>query len=130
MIQSQDTRSYEILYSYYYTQSSLKLRIFQKSNYQITEMEQQILKAINHIKYVSKKGVTISGIQRFSKKKKTTTAFDETSLGEIICKMQQNIKIDGKFKIMNPIYDDENFAEDLSKLIRKLFIQENQSMLH
>ena len=25
-------------------------------------MEQQILKAINHIKYVSKKGVTISGI--------------------------------------------------------------------
>ena len=68
MIQSQDTRSYEILYSYYYTQSSLKLRIFQKSNYQITEMEQQILKAINHIKYVSKKGVTISGIQRFLKK--------------------------------------------------------------
>ena len=32
-------------------------------------MEQQILKAINHIKYISKKGVTISGIQRFLKKK-------------------------------------------------------------
>ena len=31
-------------------------------------MEQQVLKAINHIKYVSKKGVTISGIQRFLKK--------------------------------------------------------------
>ena len=129
MIQSQDTRSYEILYSYYYTQSSLKLRIFQKSNYQITEMEQQILKAINHIRYVSRKGVTISGIQRFLKKK-STTAFDETSLGEIICKMQQNGKIDGKLKIMNPIYDDKNFAEDLSKLIRKLFIQKNQSILH
>ena len=68
MIQSQDTRSYEILYSYYYTQSSLKLRIFQKSNYQITEMEQQILKVINHVKCVSKKVVTITGIQRFSKK--------------------------------------------------------------
>ena len=26
--------------------------------------------------------------------------------------MQQNGKIDGKFKIMNPIYDDKNFAED------------------
>ena len=79
--------------------------------------------------YVSKKGVTISGIQRFLKKKSTTT-FDETSLGEIICEMQQNGEIDGKFKIMNPIYDDKNFAEDLSKLIRKLFIQKNQSMLH
>ena len=31
-------------------------------------MEQQILKVINHIKHVSKKGVTISGIQRFLKK--------------------------------------------------------------
>ena len=68
VIQSQDTRYFEIFYSYYYTQSSLISRIFRKSNYQITEMEQQILKAINHIKYVSKKGVTISGIQRFLKK--------------------------------------------------------------
>ena len=96
---------------YYYTQSSLKLCTFQKNNYQTTEMEQQILKAINHIKYVSKKGVTISGIQRFLKKKSTTT-FDETSVGEIICEMQQNGKIDGKFKIINPIYDDKNFPED------------------
>ena len=31
-------------------------------------MKQQILKAINHVKYVSRKGVTISGIQRFLKK--------------------------------------------------------------
>ena len=51
-------------------------------------MEQQILKAINDIKYVSKTGVTITSIQRFLKKKSTTT-FDETSLGEIICEMQQ-----------------------------------------
>ena len=66
-------------------------------------MEQQILKAIDHIKYVSKKGVTISGIQRFLKK--STTTFEETSLGEIICEMQQNGKTDNhKFKIMNPIY--------------------------
>ena len=36
-------------------------------------MEQQILKAINHTKYVSKKGVTISGIQRLLKKKSTIT---------------------------------------------------------
>ena len=74
-------------------------------------MKQQILKAINHVKYVSKKGVTISGIQRFLKKK-STTIFDETSLEEIICKMQQNGKIDGKFKIMNPIYKEKNLAED------------------
>ena len=47
----------------------IEISHFLKSNYQITEMEQQILKAINHIKYVSKKGVTIAGIQRFSKKK-------------------------------------------------------------
>ena len=47
----------------------MKLRIFQKNNYQITEVKQQILKAIIHIKYVSKKGVTISGIQKFLKKK-------------------------------------------------------------
>ena len=84
-------------------------------------MEQQILKAINHIKYVSKKGVTISGIQRFLKKKSTTT-FDETSLQEIICKMQQNSKIDGKFKIMNPtIYDDKNFPEDPLEIHPKTF---------
>ena len=74
-------------------------------------MEQQILRAINHIKYVRKKGVTISSIQRFLKKKSATT-FEETSLGEIICELQQNGKIDGKFKTMNPIHDDENFAED------------------
>ena len=50
-------------------------------------MEQQILKAIDHIKYVSKKGVTMSGIQRFLKTKSTTT-FNKTSLGEIICEVQ------------------------------------------
>ena len=84
-------------------------------------MEQQILKAINHIKYVSKKGVTISGIQRFLKKKSTTT-FDETSLQEIICEMQQNGEIDGKFKIMNPtIYDDKHFAEDPREIHPKTF---------
>ena len=68
VIQSQDARYFEIFYSYYYTQSSLISRIFRKSNYQITEMEQQILKAVNQIKYVSKKGVTVSGIQIFLKK--------------------------------------------------------------
>ena len=50
-----------------------------------------------------KKGMTISSIQRFLKKKYTTT-FDETSLGEIICEMQQNGKIDDKFKIINPVH--------------------------
>ena len=55
-------------------------------------MEQQILKAINHIKYVSKKGVTISGIQRFLKKKSTTT-FDETSLQEIYVKCNKMAKL-------------------------------------
>ena len=54
-------------------------------------MEQQILKAINHIKYLSKKGVTVSGIQKFLKIK-STTSFEETSLEEIICKMLQNGK--------------------------------------
>ena len=73
-------------------------------------MEQQILKAINHIKYVSKKGVTESGIKRFLKK--STTTFDETSVVEIICEIRQNGKIDDKFKTINPIYDDKKFAED------------------
>ena len=86
MVKSQDMRYFEIFYHYYYTQSSLILRIFRKSNYQIAEMKQQILKATNHMKYVSKKGLTISGIQIFLKNKSPTT-FDETSLGEIICEM-------------------------------------------
>ena len=33
-------------------------------------MEKQILKVINHIKYISKKVLTISGMQRFLGKKK------------------------------------------------------------
>ena len=92
----------------------MKLRIFQKNNYQITEVKQQILKAIIHIKYVSKKGVTISGIQKFLKKKIYHHLWrnNTTSLGEIIWEMQQNGKIDGICKIINPIYDDKNFAED------------------
>ena len=65
VMQSQDTRYFEIFCSYYYAQSSLILHIFRKNNYQMTEIEQQILKAISYIKYVSKKGMTISGIQRF-----------------------------------------------------------------
>ena len=93
-------------------------------------MEQQILEAINHIKYVSKKGVAISGIQILLKKKKFTTTFDETSLGETICEMQQNGKNNGKFKIMNPIYDVKILRKTLSKFIRKLLFQKNQSMLH
>ena len=123
---------------YYYTQSSFKLRTFQKNNYQTTEMEQQMLRAVNHIKYVSKKGVTISSIQRFLKKISTTT-FDETCVGEIICEMQQNGKIDGKFKIINPIYADKNFAEDPLEIHSKtynnklaiinLLFQQNQLIL-
>ena len=84
-------------------------------------MEQQILKAINDIKYVSKKGVTISSIQRFLKKTSTTT-FDETSVGEIICEMQQNGKINSKFKIINPIYGNKKFAEDPLKIHSKTCI--------
>ena len=95
-------------------------RIFRKINFRFTDMEQQISKAINHIKYVSKKGVTISGIQRFLKKKSTTT-FDKTSLGEIICEMQQNGKVDRKFKIMNGIYDDKHFPEDPREIHPKTF---------
>ena len=78
-------------------------------------MEQQIIKTINPIKYVSKKRVTISVIHRFLKKISSTT-FNETSLGKIICEMQQNGKIDSKFKIINPIYNDKNFAEDPLKI--------------
>ena len=64
--------------------------------------------------------MTISGIQRFLKKN-TTTTLDKTSLGETISEMQQNGKIDGKFKIMNPIYDDKNFAEDPLEIHPKTF---------
>ena len=38
--------------------------------------------------------------------------------------MQQNVKTDGKFKIMNPIYDDKNFAEDPLEIYSKTFIPE------
>ena len=31
---------------------------------------------------------------------------------ETICEIQQNGKIDDKFKIINPIYDDKKFVED------------------
>ena len=50
--------------------------------------------------------MTISGIV------KSTSTFEETSVGEIICEMQQNGKIDSKFKIINPIYDYKKIAED------------------
>ena len=63
-------------------------------------MEQKILNAINHIKYVSKKGVTI--IQRFLKERSTTT-FDANFFGEIIFK---------------------NFAEDPLEIHSKTFILE------
>ena len=66
--------------------------------------------------------MTISSIQRFLKK--STTTLDETSLGEIISEMQQNGKIDSKFKIMNPIYNDKNFPEDPLEVHPKTFIPE------
>ena len=89
MILSQDGRYYEIFYSYYYTRSSLKLRIFQKINHQINVSK----KKNDHIQYT-----------KILEKKKSTTTFDETSLGEIKCEMQQNGKIDDKFKIINPVH--------------------------
>ena len=55
--------------------------------------------------------MTTFGIQKLLRKKSTTT-LDETSLGKIISEMQQNGKIYDKFKIVNPIYEDKNFAED------------------
>ena len=48
-------------------------------------MEQKILKVINHIKYESKKGVTISNIQKLLKTKSATIC-EETSLGELFVK--------------------------------------------
>ena len=38
--------------------------------------------------------------------------------------MRQNDKIDGKFKIMNPIYDEKYFAEDPLETHPKSFIPE------
>ena len=35
----------------------------------------------------------------------STISFDKTSLGEIICEMQQNDKTDDKFKTVNAIKD-------------------------
>ena len=46
VIQSQDTRYIEVFYSFYFT-VIIDITHFSKSIYQITEMEQQILKAIN-----------------------------------------------------------------------------------
>ena len=97
-------------------------------------MEQQILKAIDHTKYVNKKGVTIFGIQR-SLTKKSTTTFDEISVREISCELQQNGKTDGKFKIINPIMTIKILWTSPSKFIQKLatinlIFQKNQSILH
>ena len=35
------------------------------------------------------------------------------------CEMQQNGEINGKFRIINPIYDNKNFAEDPLEIHRK-----------
>ena len=53
----------------------------------------------------------MSSIQKFLNKRSTTT-FDEASLWKIICKMQENGKIDDKLKIINSIYEYKNFSED------------------
>ena len=57
MIQSQDIRYYEILYSYYYTQSLFKITHFSKIIIRLLKLKQQSLKSINHMKYLSKKRV-------------------------------------------------------------------------
>ena len=38
--------------------------------------------------------------------------------------MQQHSKIDDKFKIINPIYDDKDFVEDPLEIHPKTFIPE------
>ena len=50
-------------------------------------MEQQILKAINHIKYISKKDWPYP-VYINSRKKKPITTFDGNSLSQIKCEMQ------------------------------------------
>ena len=45
-------------------------------------------------------------------------------MGEIICEIQQNGKIDGKFKFMNPIHNDKDFVEDPLEIHPKTFIPE------
>ena len=42
--------------------------------------------------------------------------------------MQQNGKIDGKFKIINPIYGDKNFAEDPLKIHPKTCIDKSHNL--
>ena len=41
--------------------------------------------------------------------------------------MQQHSKIDDKFKIINPIYDDKDFAEDLLEIHPEAFIPEESA---
>ena len=41
-----------------------------------------------------------------------------------ICEMQQNGKIDDKFKIINPIHHDKNFVEDPLEIHANTFISE------
>ena len=67
--------------------------------------------------------------------KKICHHLDETSLGEIICEMQQKGKIYDKFKIINPIYDVKNFPKDPLEIHPKTCndkscIPEDQSILH
>ena len=61
-------------------------------------MEQQILEAINHIKYVSKKGVAISGIQILLKKKNLPPPLTKPLWEKLYVKCNKMVKITANSK--------------------------------
>ena len=86
------------------------------------------------IKYVSRKGVTISGIQRFLQKS-LPPPLTKPLWEKLYVKCKKMAKIDSKCNIINPIYDDTISRKAASKFIRKLatinvIFQKNQSILH
>ena len=80
-------------------------------------MEQQILKVISHIRYVSKKGLTIEWpVYKDSWKKIYHCLWWNLFGRNYIQKLQQESKINVKSKIVNPIYDNKHFAEDFLEI--------------
>ena len=74
-------------------------------------IDNQVLRAINHIKYVSKKKPSILKIFNYLQKDGASN-FNYELLENEIALLKNNGNIDETFKIINPIEEVLNFPED------------------
>ena len=74
-------------------------------------MDNQVLRAINHIKYVSKKKSSTLKIFNYLQNNGASN-YNYESLGNEIVELRNNGIIDETFKITNPIEEVSNFPED------------------